>query len=149
MAKKDNFVKMTLSQDLTHSDMRFTKNLPGKGKCKDLRRRTFLMVQWLIIRLAMQGKTASFPGRKCDSNGPYDKSYDFGVRKDTVTYCSYWSPRVLGPAHHKLLSPCTTPNILCATRKDPTRSNRDPARSNREPERFKEDLKQPNKYREE
>ena len=149
MAKKDNIVKMTLSQDLTHSDIRFTKNLPGKGKCKDLRRRTFLMVQWLIIRLAMQGKTASFPGRKCDSNGPYDKSYDFGVRKDTVTYCSYWSPRVLGPAHHKLLSPCATPNILCATRKDPTRSNRDPARSNREPERFKEDPKQPKKYIEE
>ena len=84
MAKKDNFVKMTLSQDL-----RFKKNLPGKGKCKDLRRRTFLVVQWLIIRLATQGKTASFPGRKCDSNGPYDKSYDFGVIRDIVTYCSY------------------------------------------------------------
>ena len=146
---------MTLSQDL-----RFKKNLPGKGKCKDLRRRTFLVVQWLIIRLATQGKTASFPGRKCDSNGPYDKSYDFGVIRDIVTYCSYWSPRVLGPAHHKLLSPYASPNILCATRKDPARSNgdparsnrdparsnRDPARSNREPEWFKEDPKQPKKY---
>lgn len=53
VAKKDNFVKMTLSQDLTHSDMRFKKNLPGKAKCKDLRRRTLLVVQWLIVRLAM------------------------------------------------------------------------------------------------
>lgn len=88
VAKKDNFVKMTLSQDLTHSDMRFKKNLPGKAKCKDLRRRTLLVVQWLIVRLAMQGKTASFPGQKYDSNGPYDKSSDFGVRRDTVTFLS-------------------------------------------------------------
>ena len=135
---------MTLRQDLTHSDRRL-KNLPGKGKCKDLRRRTFLVVQWFIIRLVIQGKTASFPGRRYNSNGLYDKSYDFGVRRDTVTYCSYRSPRVLGPVHHKLLSPCATPNILCATRKDPVRSNRDPARSNREPEWFKEDPKPPKK----
>ena len=108
---------MTLSQDLTHSDMRL-KNLPGKGKCKDLRRRTFLVVQWFIIRLTIQGKIASFPGRRYDSNGLYDKFYDFGVRRDTVTFCSYWSPRVLGPVHHKLLRSCATPNILCATRKD-------------------------------
>ena len=129
------------------------KNLPGKGKCKDLRRRTFLVVQWFIIRLTIQGKIASFPGRRYDSNGLYDKFYDFGVRRDTVTFCSYWSPRVLGPVHHKLLRPCATPNILCATRKDlawsnrdPARSNRDPARSNREPEWFNEDPKQPKKW---